>query len=118
MHALPPPPRTSQGVNVTALREVKLLRELRSPYLVRLLDVLPQRRGLALVMEYCEADLEQLVRDRSRVLSAGDVKAYLQVRGSRPLGHTGLGHPLWRRSHGLGSAAAALCNLFLLERRR
>jgi cyclin-dependent kinase 7 len=64
---------------VTALREVKLLRELRSPHLVRLLDVLPQRRGLALVMEYCEADLEQLVRDRSRVLSAGDVKAYLQM---------------------------------------
>ena len=38
-----------QGVNVTALREVKLLRELRSPYLVRLLDVLPQKRGINLV---------------------------------------------------------------------
>ncbi len=36
-------------MNVTALREVKLLRELRSPYLVRLLDVLPQKRGINLV---------------------------------------------------------------------
>jgi cyclin-dependent kinase 7 len=79
---------------VTALREVKLLRELRSPHLVRLLDVLPQRRGLALVMEYCEADLEQLVRDRSRVLSAGDVKAYLQVSGRRPPRRTAGWRPL------------------------
>ena len=48
---LPEPPLlpAQQGVNVTALREVKLLRELRSPYLVRLLDVLPQKRGINLV---------------------------------------------------------------------
>ena len=45
-HSLLPTP---QGVNVTALREVKLLRELRSPYLVRLLEVLPQKRGINLV---------------------------------------------------------------------
>ncbi|KAL4858043.1 Cyclin-dependent kinase D-1 [Chlorella vulgaris] len=68
-----------EGVNVTALREVKLLRELRSPYVVRLLDVLPQRRGLALVMEFCESDLEHVIKDRSRLLSAGDVKAYMQM---------------------------------------
>jgi cyclin-dependent kinase 7 len=69
-----------QGVNVTALREVKLLRELRSPHLVRLLDVLPLKRGIALVMEFCESDLEHMIKDRSRLLSAGDVKAYMQVR--------------------------------------
>lgn len=38
-----------QGVNVTALREVKFLRELDSPYIVRLLDVFPQKRGISLV---------------------------------------------------------------------
>ncbi|PRW56229.1 Cyclin-dependent kinase D-1 [Chlorella sorokiniana] len=68
-----------EGVNVTALREVKLLRELRSPYLVRLLEVLPQKRGINLVMEYCESDLEHVIRDRSRLLSAGDIKAYMQM---------------------------------------
>lgn len=36
-------------MNVTALREVKLLRELRSPYVVRLLEVLPQKKGINLV---------------------------------------------------------------------
>lgn len=38
-----------QGVNVTALREIKLLRELRSPYIVRLLDVFPHKHNLLLV---------------------------------------------------------------------
>lgn len=38
-----------QGVNVTALREVKFLRELNSPHVVRLLDVFPQKRGISLV---------------------------------------------------------------------
>ena len=74
----PRPRRTPQGINVTALREVKLLRELRSPHIVRLLDVFPQKRGVALVFEYAEGDLEEVIKDRSLVLSAGDVKAYMQ----------------------------------------
>ena len=69
---------------MTALREVKLLRELRSPHVVRLLDVVPQKRGINLVMEYCESDLEHVIKDRARLLSAGDLKAYMQVgSGSR-----------------------------------
>ncbi len=38
-----------QGVNMTALREIKLLRELHSPYIVRLLDIFPHKRNLSLV---------------------------------------------------------------------
>ena len=38
-----------QGVNVTALREIKLLRELKGPFLVKLLDVFPHKRNLSLV---------------------------------------------------------------------
>lgn len=30
-------------------------------------------------MEYCESDLEHVIRDRSRLLSAGDIKAYMQA---------------------------------------
>lgn len=43
---------------MTALREVKLLRELRSPYLVRLLEVLPQKRGINLV-RHCAASCSE-----------------------------------------------------------
>ncbi len=38
-----------QGVNVTALREIKLLKELRSPHLVQLIDVFPHKHSLLLV---------------------------------------------------------------------
>jgi serine/threonine protein kinase len=69
----------SQGINVTALREVKLLRELRSPHIIRLLDVFPAKRGLSLVMEFMETDLEAIIKDRTLILSAPDVKAYMQA---------------------------------------
>ena len=38
-----------QGINMTALREIKLLRELTSPHLVRLFDVFQHKVNLCLV---------------------------------------------------------------------
>ncbi len=65
------------GIHVTALREVKYLKELDHPNIVRLLDVISLKRGIALVFEYMDTDLENVIRDRSLVLSKGDVKAYM-----------------------------------------
>ena len=39
----------TQGVNVTALREIKLLMELKHPNIIRLIDVFPHKRNLNLV---------------------------------------------------------------------
>jgi hypothetical protein len=39
----------SQGINVTSLREIKLLREIRSPYVVELLDVVAHKRKVNMV---------------------------------------------------------------------
>jgi hypothetical protein len=41
--------RTVQGINVTSLREIKLLREIRSPYVVELLDVVAHKRKVNMV---------------------------------------------------------------------
>lgn len=38
-----------QGVNVTTLREIKLLRELRSPLIINLLEVFQHKKNLVLV---------------------------------------------------------------------
>lgn len=67
-----------QGVHVTALREVKYLKELHHPNIVNLIDVIPLKRGIALVFEYMQTDLENIIKDRTLVLSAADVKAYMQ----------------------------------------
>lgn len=69
----------ADGLSAAALREIKLLRELSSPHVVALLDVVPRKRSLRLVFEFMPADLERVIRDRSAPLSPADVKAYLRM---------------------------------------
>lgn len=82
-----------QGVHMTALREIKLLRELHHPRIVELLDIFEHKNNLCLVLtcflyrfqrsdevfEYLESDLEAVVQDPSLILSSGDIKSYLQM---------------------------------------
>ncbi|CAK0783466.1 hypothetical protein CVIRNUC_006665 [Coccomyxa viridis] len=68
-----------EGINMTALREIKLLREIDNPFIVRLLDVFPHKRNLSLVYEYMDSDLECLIRDRATIISPADVKSYMQM---------------------------------------
>jgi len=69
------------GVSVTALREVKLLQEVRHPNVIHLVDVFASGGGtsLNLVLEYCLTDLEAIIRDRSLILSPADVKGMMQM---------------------------------------
>ncbi|EFJ13294.1 hypothetical protein SELMODRAFT_100958 [Selaginella moellendorffii] len=68
-----------EGVHVTALREIKLLKELRDPNIIELIDVYPHKRNLHLVFEFMESDLEAVIRDRNILLSPADVKSYMQM---------------------------------------
>jgi cyclin-dependent kinase 7 len=68
-----------EGVSVTALREIKLLKEMHSPHVVSLLDVFPHKRGICLVFEYMDSDLAALAHDRSTVLTPADVKTYVRA---------------------------------------
>eukprot|EP00249_Psilotum_nudum_P024623 c29240_g1_i1 orf=128-1369(+) len=68
-----------EGVHVTALREIKILKELRDPNIIELIDVYPHKRNLHLVFEFMESDLEAVIRDRNIVLSAADIKSYMQM---------------------------------------
>ncbi|KAH7654819.1 [RNA-polymerase]-subunit kinase protein [Dioscorea alata] len=68
-----------EGVNFTALREIKLLKELKDPNIIELIDAFPHKGNLHLVFEFMESDLEAVIRDRNAVLSPADVKSYLQM---------------------------------------
>ncbi|KAG0571123.1 hypothetical protein KC19_6G212900 [Ceratodon purpureus] len=68
-----------EGVNVTALREIKLLKELHDPHIIELVDVYPHKRNLHLVFEFMESDLEAVIKDRNIFLSAADYKSYMQM---------------------------------------
>ena len=71
--------KLKDGVNVTALREIKVLKELRSPHVVLLLDVFTHKRNLSLVFEYMESDLEAIIRSRTILLTPADIKSYMRM---------------------------------------
>lgn len=71
--------KQKEGVNFTALREIKLLKELKDPNIIALIDAFPHKGNLHLVFEFMESDLEAVIRDRNIVLSPADIKSYLQM---------------------------------------
>ncbi|KAK8768648.1 cyclin-dependent kinase 2-like [Amblyomma americanum] len=70
----------AEGVPSTAIREIALLKELRHPNIVRLLDVVPHDKKLYLVFEYMSEDLKKHMDKAASTktpLTAQLVKSYL-----------------------------------------
>ncbi|XP_065910491.1 cyclin-dependent kinase 7-like isoform X1 [Dysidea avara] len=65
------------GVNRTALREIKLLQELHHPNIIGLLDVYGHKSNISLVFDYMNTDLEAIIQDMGIVLTTSHIKAYL-----------------------------------------
>lgn len=65
------------GVNRTALREIKLLQELHHENVIALLDVYGKDSGISLVFEIMETDLEQILHERKIFLSLAHIKSYI-----------------------------------------
>jgi len=64
------------GINRTALREIKLLQELSHPNVIALRDVFGHKSNVSLVMDFMDTDLEDIIKDSSIVLSPANIKAY------------------------------------------
>jgi len=58
------------GINRTALREIKLLQELKHENIIELVDVFGQKSNISLVLDFMETDLEGT--DRHRFFSRGN----------------------------------------------
>ena len=68
-----------EGVHWTALREIKLLQEIKHENIVQLQNVYPYSDTVCLVFELCLADLEAVVRARELTLKLSDIKSYMQM---------------------------------------
>ncbi|KAJ7380236.1 Cyclin-Dependent Kinase 7 [Desmophyllum pertusum] len=64
------------GINRTALREIKLLQELRHPNIIGLIDVFGHKSNISLVFDFMETDLEVVIKDTSLVLSPANIKSF------------------------------------------
>ncbi|XP_042731205.1 cyclin-dependent kinase 7 isoform X3 [Lagopus leucura] len=65
------------GINRTALREIKLLQELSHLNVIGLLDAFGHKSNISLVFDFMETDLEVIIKDTSIVLTQAHIKAYM-----------------------------------------
>lgn len=66
------------GLDMSAIREVKYLKELRHNNVIELVDVyMSPDNNLNLVLEFLPCDLEVLIKDTSVVFKASDIKSWL-----------------------------------------
>ena len=65
------------GINRTAIREIKFLRDLKHPNVIGLIDVFGHKSNVSLVFDYMDTDLEIVIKDSQIVLIPAHVKAYM-----------------------------------------
>ncbi|XP_023228918.1 cyclin-dependent kinase 7-like [Centruroides sculpturatus] len=65
------------GINRTALREIKLLQEISHPNIIGLLDVFGHKSNVSLVFDFMDTDLEVIIKDTNIVLTPANIKAYI-----------------------------------------
>jgi len=62
------------GIDFTALREIKLLQELRHPNIIGLYDVFYVQKTIFLVLDYMETDLAKLIQNKAVMLKEEHIK--------------------------------------------
>ncbi|KAK3864104.1 hypothetical protein Pcinc_030187 [Petrolisthes cinctipes] len=66
------------GINRTALREIKLLQEVHHPNLIGLFDVFGYKSNVSLVFDFMDTDLEVIIKDTDNIiLTPSNIKAYI-----------------------------------------
>ncbi len=65
------------GLDMSAIREVKYLQELRHTNIIELMDIYLSNDNLNLVLEFLPYDLEMLIKDKNILFQQADVKSWL-----------------------------------------
>jgi cyclin-dependent kinase 7 len=65
------------GINFTALREIKILKELHHPNIIELIDVFVHKSTIKIIYEFMDTDLYTVINDPNIILSEAHIKAYM-----------------------------------------
>lgn len=68
---------SSSGLELSTLREIMLLQEIKHDNVIDLIEVFVHQGAINLVFEFCKADLEGLIKDSSVVLDTARVQGYM-----------------------------------------
>ncbi|KAJ3308757.1 TFIIH complex serine/threonine-protein kinase subunit kin28 [Boothiomyces sp. JEL0838] len=67
------------GLDMSGIREIKYLQELRHTNIILLHDVFCQKQALHLVLEFLDADLEMIIKNKGVVFSGADIKSWMMM---------------------------------------
>jgi cyclin-dependent kinase 7 len=67
------------GVSMDAIREIKILQELNSDYVLKILDIYQMDSNINVVLPFMRGDLFALLANPKIILQPADVKAYLKM---------------------------------------
>jgi len=67
----------NDGFDISAIREIKFLQELRHPNIIELIDVFSNKTNLNLVLEFLDSDLEMIIKAKEVVFSVADIKSWM-----------------------------------------
>lgn len=65
------------GLDISAIRELRLLRELHHPNIATLQDVYAMRHNLVLVLDFYDVDLEMIIKDLAVAFTPADIKSWM-----------------------------------------
>ena len=73
----------TNGIDISAVREIKMLKELKHPNIISMIDVVASHSesvtNLNLVLEYLDCDLEIVIKNMNCVFSNADIKSWMMM---------------------------------------
>lgn len=69
--------RADMGMDLSAIRELKILQEIKHPNIVELVDVYRHSKNLCLVLEYLPMDLEKIIKDKTLIFEQSHIKSWM-----------------------------------------
>uniref|UniRef100_A0A6G3MHH8 Cyclin-dependent kinase 7 (Trinotate prediction) n=1 Tax=Henneguya salminicola TaxID=69463 RepID=A0A6G3MHH8_HENSL len=88
----------NEGVNLSAIREIKALKNITHENIIKLFDVFGTKNNINLVYDYMETDLLKIIEDPHSVLSPSNLKSYMlmSLRGLEFLHYRFILHRVFR----------------------
>eukprot|EP00834_Sanchytrium_tribonematis_P004220 NODE_195_length_13287_cov_0.482484.p6 type:complete len:309 gc:universal NODE_195_length_13287_cov_0.482484:4538-5464(+) len=71
--------KPEEGMDLSTLRELKYLKYLKHENIINLIDAFQIERNIVMVLEIAAGDLEELIKDKSIILSIADAKSIMMM---------------------------------------